>query len=115
LQTFGFLFETMAIRDLRVYADALMGEVRHYHDASGLECDAVVYLRDGSYGLVEIKIGGQPLIEKGAETLNRLAGKIDTGRMPKPSFRMVLTAVGDCAYRRPDDGVVVCPIGSLRP
>ena len=115
LRTFGFLFETLAIRDLRVYADARIGEVRHYHDASGLECDAVVYLRDGSYGLVEIKIGGQPLIEKGAATLMKLANKIDVGKMAKPSFLMVLTAVGDCAYRRPDDGVFVCPIGCLRP
>ena len=115
LRTFGFLFETLAIRDLRVYADALMGEVRHYHDASGLECDAVVYLRDGSYGLVEIKIGGQSLIDKGAATLVKLAGKIDTGKMPKPSFLMVLTAVGDCAYRRSEDDVLVCPVGSLKP
>ena len=115
LKTFGFLFETMAIRDLRVYADALMGEVRHYHDAAGLECDAVVYRRDGSYGLVEIKIGGQPLIDKGADTLLRLAAKIDISKMSKPSFLMVLTAIGDCAYRRPDDGVIVCPISALKP
>ena len=115
LRTFGLLFETLAIRDLRVYADALMGEVRHYHDASGLECDAVVYLRDGTYGLVEIKIGGQPLIDKGASTLVKLAAKIDTGRMPKPSFLTVLTAIGDCAYRRPEDGVIVCPLSALRP
>ena len=101
--------------DLRVYADALMGEVRHYHDASGLECDAVVYLRDGTYGLVEIKIGGQPLIDKGASTLVKLAAKIDTGKMPKPSFLTVLTAIGDCAYRRPEDGVIVCPLSALRP
>ena len=114
LRTFGLLFETLAVRDLRVYADALMGEVRHYHDASGLECDAVVYLRDGTYGLVEIKVGGQPLIDKGASTLVKLAGKIDTGKMPKPSFQMVLTAIGDCAYRRPEDGVIVCPISCLR-
>jgi len=115
LTTFGFLFETMAVRDLRVYADALMGEVRHYHDASGLECDAVVHLRDGAYGLVEIKLGGQPLIDKGAETLKRLSDKIDTGKMPKPSFLMVLTAVGDCAYRRPEDSVIVCPLAALKP
>lgn len=115
LPTFGFLFEALAVRDLRVYADALMGDVRHYHDASGLECDAVVYLRNGSYGLVEIKLGGQPLIDKGATTLVKLAGKIDTGKMPRPSFLMVLTAVGDCAYRRPDDNVFVCPIGCLKP
>ena len=115
LRTFGYIFETLAVRDLRVYADALMGEVRHYHDASGLECDAVVYLRDGSYGLVEIKIGGEPLADKGASTLMKLAETIDTEKMQKPSFLMVLTAVGDCAYRRPDDGVFVCPIGCLKP
>ena len=115
LRTFGLLFETLAIRDLRVYADALMGEVRHYHDASGLECDAVVYLRDGTYGLVEVKIGGQPLIEKGVSTLVKLAEKIDTDKMSKPSFQMVLTAIGDCAYRRPEDGVIVCPLSALRP
>ena len=89
--------------------------MRHYHDASGLECDAVVYLRDGTCGLVEIKIGGQTLIDKGASTLVKLTEKIDTDKMPKPSFRMVLTAIGDCAYRRPEDGVLVCPIGCLCP
>ena len=115
LNTFGFLFETMAVRDLRVCADALFGDVRHYHDASGLECDAVVSLRDGRYDLVEVKLGGTPLIDRGAATLNKLEARIDTTKMPKPSFKMVLAAVGDCAYRRPDDGVVVCPIGCLKP
>lgn len=114
LNTFGFLFETMAVRDLRVYADAHLGEVRHYHDANGLECDAVVSLRDGRYGLIEVKLGGSPLIERGAESLRKLASRIDTMKMAKPSFLMVLTAVGDCAYTRPDDGVIVCPIGCLR-
>ncbi len=115
LKTFGFVFETLAVRDLRVYADALLGEVRHYHDASGLECDAVVSRRDGAYGLVEIKLGGQPLIDGGARTLSKLASQIDTQKAAPPSFLMVLTAVGDCAYRRPEDGVFVCPIGALRP
>jgi predicted AAA+ superfamily ATPase len=115
LKTFGFMFETLAVRDLRVYADAHLGDVRHYHDANGLECDAVVSLRDGRYGLIEFKIGGTPLIEHGAETLKKLASRIDTAKMAKPSFMMVLTAVGDCAYTRPDDGVVVCPIGCLKP
>jgi len=114
LKTFGFLFETLAVRDLRVYADAHFGDVRHYHDASGLECDAVISLRDGRYGLVEIKLGGAPLIEHGADTLKNLASRIDTSKMTKPSFLMVLTAVGDCAYVRPEDGVVVCPIGCLK-
>ena len=115
LKTFGYLFETMAVRDLRVYADAHLGDVRHYHDASGLECDAAVSLRDGRYGLVEIKLGGAPLIEHGAETLKKLASRLDTTKMAKPSFLMVLTAVGDCAYTRPDDGIIVCPIGALKP
>ena len=115
LKTFGFMFETLAVRDLRVYTDAHLGDVRHYHDANGLECDAVVSLRDGRYGLIEFKIGGTPLIEHGAETLKKLASRIDTAKMAKPSFMMVLTAVGDCAYTRPDDGVVVCPIGCLKP
>ena len=115
LKTFGFIFETLAVRDLRVYADAYLGDVRHYHDANGLECDAVVSLRDGRYGLVEVKLGGAPLIERGAETLTKLASRIDTTKMAKPSFLMVLTAVGDCAYKRPDDGVFVVPIGALRP
>ena len=104
LKTFGFMFETLAVRDLRIYADAHFGDVRHYRDASGLECDAVVTLRDGRYGLVEIKLGGTPLIERGVDTLVKLASRVDTAKMAKPSFLMVLTAVGDCAYTRPEDG-----------
>ena len=114
LRTFGFLFETMAVRDLRAYADAIFGDVLHYHDASGLECDAVVSLRDGRYGLVEIKIGGPSLIERGAATLVKLASRIDTTKMARPSFKMIVTAIGNCAYTRPEDGVVVCPISCLR-
>ena len=115
IKTFGYLFETMAVRDLRVYAQSLNGLVSHYLDASGLECDAVVHLRNGSYGLVEIKLGGKELIEKGARTLCKLAERIDTVRMKEPSFKMVLTAVGDFAYRRKEDGVIICPISALRP
>lgn len=114
MRTYGLLFETMAVRDLRVYADALDGIVSHYHDANGLECDAVVHLRNGRFGLVEVKMGGKALIEKGAATLNRLADKIDPAKMKAPAFKMVLTAVGDYAYRRKEDGVVVCPISALR-
>lgn len=113
LRTFGFLFETLAIRDLRVYADALGGTVRHYLDRNGLECDAVISDEDGNYGLVEIKLGGDPLVEKGVNALNALAMKIDTDRMRPPAFKMVLTAVGDYAYVR-KDGVVVCPICALK-
>ena len=114
VKTFGFLFETMAVRDLRVYAQALNGTVSHYLDASGLECDSVVRLRNGRYGLVEIKLGGDALIEKGVRTLCSLADRIDTVRMKPPAFKMVLTATGEFAYTRPD-GVIVCPLSALRP
>ncbi len=113
LNTFGLFFETMCIRDLRVYADALDGTVYHYRDKSGLECDAVLHLRNGSYGLIEIKLGGEKKIEEGAETLNALSSIVDTTRMKAPAFRMVLTGVGDYAYRR-TDGIYVVPIGCLR-
>lgn len=115
IKTFGYLFETMAVRDLRVYAQSLNGLVSHYLDAGGLECDAVVHLRNGSYGLVEIKLGGKELIEKGAQTLCRLANRIDAVRMKTASFKMILTAAGEFAYRREEDGVIVCPISALRP
>lgn len=113
LNTFGLLFETMAIRDLRVYADALNGQVYHYRDRNGLECDAVVHLRNGNYGLIEIKLGGDSLIESGAETLKKLASRIDTDKMPAPSFLMVLTGIGPYSYQR-EDGILVVPITSLK-
>ena len=113
LNTFGLFFETMAVRDLRVYAEPLNGKVYHYRDKNGLECDAVVHLRDGRYGLVEIKLGGDDLINDGADALKDLAGKIDTEKMKAPSFMMVLIGVGTYAYRR-EDGVYVVPIGCLR-
>ena len=113
LKTFGFLFEGLCVRDLRVYADALQGSVYHYRDKDSLECDAVIHLRNGSYGLVEIKLGGARLIEEGAENLKTLAKKIDTGKMKTPSFLMVMTGVGDYAYQRPD-GVCVVPAGCLK-
>lgn len=113
LNTFGFIFETLCMRDLRVYSEALNGNVYHYRDKTGLECDAVIHLRNGSYGLIEIKLGGEKLINEGAETLKKLADKIDTDRMKHPSFLMVLTGVGNYAYRR-EDGVYVVPIGCLK-
>lgn len=113
LETMGLLFETLCVRDLRVYADANEGDVFHYRDKNGLECDAVVHLRNGSYGLIEIKLGGETLIEEGASNLNSLADLIDTTKMKKPSFKMVLTAVGQYAYLR-TDGVMVVPIGCLK-
>lgn len=114
LKTYGSLFETMAVRDLRVYMDALDGGVAHYLDASGLECDAVLHKRNGTHALVEMKLGGKELIEKGAVSLKKLAAKIDVAKSPSPSFLMVLTATGDFAYRR-EDGIFVCPLSCLKP
>lgn len=114
IRTYGFLFETMAVRDLRVYADALNGGVSHYLDRNGLECDAVVHLRNGTSGLVEVKLGGESLIEEGARTLNDLSGIVDSSRQREVAFKMIVTATGDCAYQR-KDGIVVCPISCLRP
>ena len=111
----GMFFESMAVRDLWVYADALDGNVFHFRNASGLECDAVLHRRNGTYGLIEIRLGGREQIDKGAATLTTLAGKINLDKMPQPSFMMVLTAVGDYCYRRPQDGVWVVPIGCLKP
>lgn len=113
LNTFGLFFETMCIRDLRVYTDSLDGSVYHYRDKNGLECDAVVHLKNGSYGLIEIKLGGDKLIEEGAKTLTSLSNLIDTSKMQAPAFLMILTGVGDYAYKR-TDGVLVVPIGCLK-
>lgn len=113
LNTLGLFFEAMCVRDLRVFAEVLNGKLYHFRDKSGLECDAVIHLRNGKYGLIEIKLGGETLINAGAETLNTLADKIDTNRMKSPSFKMILTAVGDYAYRR-SDGIYVVPIGVLK-
>ena len=85
----------------------------HYRDKSGLECDTVVHLRNGSYGLIEINLGGDTLIAEGAANLNTFAEKIDTTKMKTPSFKMVLTAVGQFAYMR-TDGVMVVPVGCLK-
>lgn len=112
LNTFGFIFENLCIRDLRIYAEALDGSVFHYRDSNNLECDAVIHLRNGKYGLIEIKLGGDKLIEEGVATLKKLESKLDIDRMNKPSFLMVLTGVGNYAFRRPD-GVYVVPIGAL--
>ncbi len=113
LNTMGLFFETMAVRDLRVYSQVLDGEVYHYRDSNGLECDAVIHLRNGQYGLVEIKLGGQKLIEEGVYTLNKFESSIDTDKMKAPSFKMILTAVGNIAYKR-KDGIYVVPISCLK-
>ena len=115
LRAYGYFFESMAVRDLRVYADALGGSVSHFLDRNGLECDAVVHLRNGVSGLIEVKLGGGTLIEEGAKTLNALSGVIDTSRQESVAFKMIVTAAGDVAYRRPEDGIIVCPLSALRP
>jgi len=113
LNTFGFLFECMCVRDLRVYAQSLNGEVYHYRDNNGLECDAVIHLRDGSYGLIEIKLGGDKLIEEGATSLKRLRSMVDMEKMKEPAFLMVLIGTGKYAFER-EDGVLVVPVGCLK-
>ncbi|WEV72562.1 DUF4143 domain-containing protein [Bifidobacterium sp. ESL0790] len=114
LETFGLLFESLCIRDLRIYAEALDGEVFHFRDKQDLECDAVIHLRDGRYGLIEVKLGGDMLVEEGAKSLIRLSEKIDTKKMRnEPSFLMVLTGTGNLSYQR-KDGVMVVPVTTLR-
>lgn len=113
LNTFGLLFETLCVRDLRVFADYLNGKVYHYRDKNGLECDAVVHLRNGSYGLVEIKLGGDRLIEEAVANLKKLESILDSDKMKKPAFLMVLTGVGEYAYHR-KDGIYIVPVGCLK-
>lgn len=110
-QYFGFLFESLCCRDLRIYSEGLKGNVRHYHDNNNLEADLIVALNDGRWAAVEVKLGSRE-IEEGAEHLKELASNIDTERFPAPSFLMILTG-GEYAYRR-DDGVLVVPIGCLK-
>lgn len=113
LNTFGFLFETICVRDLRVYGESLGGNVYHYRDKNGLECDAVIHLRNGKYGLIEIKLGGEDNIEEGCKSLKKLEKIIDFNKMPTPSFKMVLIGAGKYAYKR-QDGILIVPIGCLK-
>lgn len=113
LQSFGLLFEDLVVRDLRVYAEALDGSLYHYRDSNGLECDAVLHRRNGSYALLEVKLGGEERIEEGAKNLKDLESKIDTERMLAPSFLAVVVGVGQYAYQR-KDGVYVLPISCLK-
>ena len=112
LESFGLFFEDLAVRDLRIFADVLDGRLYHYRDSSGLECDTVLHRRNGTYALIEIKLGGEKAIEEAADSMKQLAETIDHTRMPQPAFLMVLTAVGPYAYRRPD-GIFVVPITCL--
>jgi len=114
LESFGLFFEDFAVRDLAIYANSLGGTVKHYRDNAGLECDAVVHLEDGRWGGIEIKLGGDDLINDGASSLKRLRDKIiEKSDEKAPSFLLVLTAVGG-AYQR-EDGVFVAPINLLKP
>ena len=113
LNTMGLLFETLCVRDLRVYAESIGGNVLHYRDKSGLECDTVIHLKNGRYGLAEIKLGGQTFIEDAAENLKSLSNKIDTSKMPAPSFLMIVIGIGEFAYKR-EDGIFIVPIGCLK-
>lgn len=113
LKALGMLFENLCVRDLRIYAQSLDGEICHYRDSAGLECDCIVTLHDGRYGLIEIKLGGEKNIIEAVSVLNKLEAKIDYSKMPRPSFKMVLTAVGTYAYRNPE-GIWIVPIATLR-
>lgn len=113
--TFGLIFETLCIRDLRVYAEQNNGNIYHYRDKTGLECDAVIHLRNGNYGLIEFKLGGNELIEEGASRLNVLQKKLAENGVSEPAFVAIVTGIGEFAYRRPQDGILVVPIGCLKP
>jgi predicted AAA+ superfamily ATPase len=115
LRSYGYFFEALAVRDLRTYMDVVDGCVKRYHDKTGLECDAVMQSWDGSYALAEVKLGGESLIEEGAAALNKLRSLIEGRGLSLPRFLMVVTAVGEFAYRRKEDGVIVCPISCLKP
>ena len=110
-ETFGLMFEDMAVRDLRIYAMPLRGEVRHYRDSRGLECDAVMHLDDGRWAMMEVKLGGDKLIEEGAKNMLRIKEDIASGKAP--AFMAIITATG-AAYRR-DDGIYVIPLNCLKP
>ena len=114
LNTMGLLFENLCVRDLRIFAESMDGEIYHFRDKNGLECDTVLHLRNGSYALIEIKLGGDTLIEEGARNLLRQASKIDTSVMKAPSFMMVLCAKAPYAYRR-KDRVIIAPISCICP
>lgn len=114
LNTFGLLFENLVIRDLKIYTQSLDGNVYNYRDKSGLEADAVIHLNDGRWGLIEIKLGGETLINEGALTLTKLKEVIDQDKMNKPAFLAIITATDSFAYQR-EDGIYVIPIACLKP
>jgi len=111
LNTFGMLFESLCMRDLRIYAERIGGSVHQYRDGSGLEADAIIHLNNGEWGAAEIKLGGDK-IDEAAGNLLKFVQRVDTDVMKEPRFLMVLTGL-NYAYRRPD-GVYVVPIGCLK-
>ena len=113
LNTFGFILETLCIRDLRIYAEPLNGKIYHYRDKNGLECDAICHLRDGRYGLIEIKLGGDTLIREGIKNLLKLKSNLDYTKMPQPSFLMIIVGVGKYAYKN-EEGIYIVPISCLK-
>ena len=114
LRSFGYIFETLCMRDIRTYMEVQRGHVFRYHDKTGLECDAVLEDAKGRYALVEMKLGGDRLIQEGVASLNAYLRLVESRNAPRPVFRMVVTAVGDFAYRRKEDGIIVCPLSALR-
>ena len=113
INTLGLLFENMVIRDLKIYAESIDGEVLHYRDKNGLECDAIIQLKNGDYGLIEIKLGGKSLIEQGIKSLNKLESILDFESMNKPKFKAVICGISSFAYKT-QDGTYVIPIGCLK-
>lgn len=113
LNTTGFFFEALAVRDLKVYAESLDGDVYHYKDNLDNECDVVIHLRDGRYALLEVKLGGERLIDEGVKTLKDVLRRIDTDKMGKPAFMAIITGTERYAYRR-DDGIIILPLGALK-
>lgn len=113
LKTFGFILETLCIRDLRVYSETLNGKIYHYRDKNGLECDAICHLRDGRYGLIEIKLGGETLINEGIKNLLKLKSNLNLTKMAPPSFMMIIVGVGKYAYKN-EEGIYIVPITTLK-
>ena len=105
-------FEDFAVKELDIYVSNIGGEIRHYRDSNGLECDAVIHLKDGRYALAEIKLGGEDLIKEGINKLRAIRTKIRSNNQKEPEFSMIVTACGD-SYTT-DEGVHIVPINMLR-
>ena len=110
-KTFGFMFEDFAVKELSIYANKLGGEIRHFRDGNGLECDAVIHLPNGDYALIEIKLGGETLINDGIQTLNSLNEKIIENKQKLPAFKMIVVASGDAQIK---GGTYIVPINMLK-